>query len=313
MTVTFADVQRADRLIARYLRPTPVFPTTVQTVNGPRSVVFKLEQCQLSGTFKARGAFVTILELQARGALGPAGVAIASGGNAGIAAACAAKEFSVPATVFVPSNAPPAKVARLRALGAEVVDGGASHADTHVAVGEFVRRTGAALMHPYDIPSMVAGAGTLALELDRQVREHGPVLAAVGGGGLIAGICVVAAVGGWQPVAVEPKGAPTLHAALRAAARVRVDVDTIAADSLGAAQVGEIAFEICSAVQPMSVLVSDRQIDEARQVLWNDFRLLVENSAAASLAAIAAGAVPVDPAGPPPVLVLCGANVTGTP
>ena len=141
----------------------------------------------------------------------------------------------------------------------------------------------------------------------------GFVDAIVGGGGLIAGICLVGAAAGWQTVAVEPTGAPTLHAALAAGERVRVEVDTIAADSLGATQIGEIAFEVCAAVQPRTVLVTDNQIAAARRVLWQDYRLLVENSAAASLAAITTGQWPVEASGGPPVIVLCGANVSQIP
>lgn len=277
--VTFSDVLDAQQRIRDVVRTTPLWPATASTATGPIDVLLKLEQLQISGTFKARGSFAIVLKLRETGQLSPAGVAIASGGNAGIAAALAARHVGAPVTVFVPTHSPPAKIERLKALGATVIDGGASHADTHIAVAEFITESGANLLHPYDMPGVVAGAGTLALEVHEQYPEHGPMLVAVGGGGLVAGITLVGDKQGFTTVAVEPVGAPTLHQALQAGRPVPVEINTIAADSLGATMIGDIAFEVCSAAPVESVLVTDHAISASREYLWDEYRLLVENSA----------------------------------
>jgi len=135
------------------------------------------------------------------------------------------------------------------------------------------------------------------------------VLPAIGGGGLVAGVALVGREQGFLTVGVEPEGAPTLHQALRAGRPVPVEVDTIAADSLGATMIGDIAFTVCSAAPVQSVLVSDDAITASREYLWGKFRLLVENSAAAALAALQSGAW-TPPDDRLPVIVLCGANVS---
>jgi threonine dehydratase len=234
------------------------------------------------------------------------GIVVASGGNAGVANAYAAAALGVPATVFVPETAPAVKVARLRQVGASVVLEGLEYASAFEAAQRHVARTGALHCHAYDQPDIAAGAGTLALELVEQVPDVDTVLVAVGGGGLMAGVSA-ALEGTARVVGVEPAGAPTLHAALAHGSPVDVPVSGIAADSLGARRLGEIAFDVATRTGVRSVLVSDDDLREARRLLWSGWRIVVEHGAASALAALTSGSY--RPAsGDRLAIVLCGAN-----
>ncbi|RIJ77293.1 pyridoxal-phosphate dependent enzyme [Nakamurella silvestris] len=308
--VGLQDVLTARELIRGDVRRTPIWAVTVQSPDGPREVLLKLEQLQVSGTFKARGAFTAVRRMQAGNSRHTGGFIIASGGNAGIAAAVACRSIGAELTVVAPRWAPASKVDRLRALGARVVLDGETHVQTHLVVKELSAASGAVTLHPYDSVDAVAGAGTLALELAEQYPGHGPVVVSVGGGGLIAGVTTVGRAHGFLTVGVEPHGAPTLNRARTAGRPVDVDVDTSAADSLGAQKLGALAFLACgSGPQVESILVSDNDMEAARSYLWEQFRLNVELSAAAALAAVTTGQLAESVA--PPVIVLCGANLPG--
>src|SRR5690242_18775571 len=232
---------------------------------------------QHTGTFKARGAFNRILSARERGELDPeVGIVVASGGNAGLANAYAARTVGVPATVFVPTTASPTKLRRLEQYGATVVAGGTEYAEAFEAAMSHVSGTGAVLCHAYDQPEICAGAGTLGLELLDQLaaagREVDTVLVAVGGGGLMSGVAT-AVEGSARVVGVEPEGAPTLHAALAAGEPVDVSVSGVAADSLGARRVGSIAWEVAQRARVASVLVDDPALLDARRQVWDRYRL----------------------------------------
>jgi threonine dehydratase len=301
-----SDVEAARERIAGRVRTTPVLEADSGTFGA--DAFFKLEQVQHTGSFKARGAFNRQLRARAAGELDPAvGIVVASGGNAGLAHAYAAARLGVPATVFVPETAPAVKVARLRELGADVVLEGSEYAAAYEAAQRRVAETGALYCHAYDQPDIAAGAGTLALELLDQVPGgFDTVLVAVGGGGLMAGVAA-ALEGTARVVGVEPEGAPTLHAALDAGRPVDVPVSGVAADSLGARRVGEIAFDVATRTGVLSVLVTDEDLRRARALLWSQWRLVVEYGAAAALAALLTGGY--RPASDERlVVVLCGAN-----
>ena len=304
--ISRTDVEAARERVAGHVRTTPVLEVDPGTFGDPSW--FKLELLQHTGSFKARGAFNRLLRARAAGELDPAvGIVVASGGNAGLANAHAAASLGVPATVFVPENAPAVKVARLRELGADVVLEGSEYAAAYDAAQRRVAATGALYCHAYDQPDIAAGAGTLALELLDQVPGgFDTVVLAVGGGGLMAGVAA-ALEGTARVVGVESHGAPTLHAALDAGRPVDVPVSGIAADSLGARRLGDIAFDVASRTGVASVLVSDDDLRAARSQLWAGWRLVVEYGAAAALAALISGAYRPDP-GERVVVVLCGAN-----
>jgi threonine dehydratase len=185
-----------------------------------------------------------------------------------------------------------------------VVDG--YYAEAYAACEERAWETGAAFLHPYDQPAVVAGQGTLAMELQEQAPVLDTVLVAVGGGGLIGGIAAWYA-GTTRVVGVEPIACPTLHTALGVGAPVDVEVGGVAADALGARRAGQIGFEIAQVHVDRVVLVADDGIVEARARLWDDVKVLAEPGAAAPLAALLSGAYVPEPderVG----LIICGGN-----
>ncbi len=303
--ITRIDVETARGRIAGRVRRTPVL--AVESAFGGTGW-FKLEYLQHTGTFKARGAFNRILSAAEDGSLDRSvGVVVASGGNAGLANAFAARALGVPATVFVPENAPSVKVEKLRAYGAEVVLRGSEYAAAYEAAIEHARATGAVYCHAYDQPAIVAGAGTLGLEvLEDLAGQVDTIVLAVGGGGLMAGVAA-ATEGHCRVVGVEPVTIPTLHTALAAGGPTDVSVSGVTADSLGARRIGDIAYAVATRAAVQSVLVDDDDIVGARRLLWEEYRIVVEHGAATALAALTTGAYrPAD--GERYVVVLCGAN-----
>jgi threonine dehydratase len=304
--LVLADVLAAQRRVTGRVRRTPVVEVERDGLPGAARYWLKLEYLQHTGSFKARGATNRILAALEAGALPEAGVVAASGGNAGLAVAYAARAVGARAEVFVPTSAPAVKVAKLRALGAEVIQVGTEYAVAYDAACERRAATGALLCHAYDQPEICAGQGTVGLELLDQVPDVETVVVAVGGGGLMAGI-TTAVHGSARVVGVEPEAAPTLHAALAAGRPVDVDVAGVAADSLGARRLGDIAFAAATATSVTSVLVPDDAITRARQLLWDRWRIVVEHGAATAIAALLDGAYrPAD--GERVAVVLCGAN-----
>jgi len=269
--------------------------------DGPVSL--KLEFLQHAGSFKARGAFNTLLSHE----IAPAGVAAASGGNHGAAVAYAARILGVRARIFVPEIASPAKVAVIRSHGAEVMIGGARYADAQEACDRSVAASGALRVHPFAAESTVAGQGTVALEWEEDAPDLDTVLVAVGGGGLISGVASWWA-GRVKVVGVEPEGSRALHAALEAGGPVDVEVNSVAADSLGARNVGDLVCGICRKSVDHVALVTDGAIRAAQVLLWRDWRIATEPGGAAALAALTSGAYHPSP-GERLGVLLCGANV----
>jgi threonine dehydratase len=234
-------------------------------------------------------------------------VAAASGGNHGAAVAYAARELGLPARIFVPEISSSAKIAAIRSHGAEIVIGGARYADAQAACDLYVAETGALRVHPFDADATIAGQGTVALEWDEQEPALDTVLVAVGGGGLIAGMAAW-----WQGrvkvVGVEPEGSRALHAALEAGAPVDVEIESVAADSLGARNVGALVHGIARDTVDHVALVADDAIVAAQRTLWRDWRMAVEPGGAAALAALISGAYRPK-AGERVGVLLCGANV----
>lgn len=289
-----------------FLRQTPLWklPSAAFGLAAPGVEVWlKLEHMQVSGSFKARGMMNRLLAND----IPESGVIVASGGNAGIATAAAAKALGVRCQVFLPGVSPEAKRARLRALGAEVVVVGELYPDALAACLARQKETGALLTHAYDQPEVVAGAGTLGQEIEAQGGLPDSVLVSVGGGGLIGGLA------GWfekraRVVALEPEKAPTLYRARQAGEPVDVEVGGVAADSLGARRIGAISWGITQQYVQDALLVSDESIRAAQQWLWKEMKLAVEPAAALPLAALQTGAY-VPREGEKVCLIVCGANV----
>ena len=266
-------------------------------------VWLKLEHLQTGGSFKARGMLNRLLS----NPIPASGVVIASGGNAGIAVAAAAKELSVRCEVYLPEVSSLAKRAKLAALGAHVVVAGSAYADALKACLERQQQTGALLAHAYDQSEVLVGAGTLALEIEAQGGLPDSVLVSVGGGGLIGGIA------SWfeqrsRVVALEPELAPTLFSSRQAGQAVDVTVGGVAADSLGAKRIGQLAWDLTQAHVRDALLLTDDSIRSAQLWLWKELKLAVEPAAALPLAALHSQRY-APRADEKVCLIICGANV----
>ncbi|MGP3962663.1 serine/threonine dehydratase [Nonomuraea sp. 3N208] len=303
--VAYEDVLAAAGRISGLVLRTPVLESSP-------GLFLKLELLQHSGSFKVRGAFNRMLSA---GALPDSGVIAASGGNHGLAVAYAAKTLGVRAEIFVPEVTSPVKVAGLEELGAHITQTGAIYSEAAEAAAKRAAETGALGVHAYDQAEVVAGQGTTGLEIMEQTGGVDTVVVAVGGGGFAGGITVgtsapsagEAGVAGPRIVAVEPERIPTLHAALRVGRPVAVEVGGVAADALGATQIGGLAFEILLAPRVESVLVSDEAIVAARRTLWERHRLVAEHAGAAAYAALLSGAY-TPGQGERVAVVVCGSN-----
>jgi len=306
-TVNPETIRTAYARIAPHIRKTPVLELEADALGTHPAINLKLECLQRSGSFKARGAFNTLLSVP----VPEAGVTAASGGNHGAAVAHAARHLGVPAHIFVPTISSAAKVEKIRAEGAEVVVEGAVYAEAQARCEAFQAASGAISVHPYNVPPTLAGQGTLGLEWEAQTPDLDALLIAVGGGGLIGGVAAWFK-GRVKLVAVESEGTPALHAALQASAPVDVAVSGIAADSLGATRVGTLPFAHLSVpsvrANLQSVLVSDGAVRAAQAVLWQRVRVASEPGGAAALAALLSGAYKPQ-AGERIGVLICGANV----
>jgi threonine dehydratase len=303
--VTRERILATERLIRPYIRHTPMLHADLGDFDRPaHPVALKLEFLQHAGSFKPRGAFAHLLSRP----LPAAGVVAASGGNHGAAVAYAARALGVTCTIFVPEVSSPAKIARIRGYGADLVVTGARYADALAASEAFAAETGALGVHAYDQPKTLLGQGTVGMEVAADAPVLDTLLVAVGGGGLIGGIAAWFR-GAVKVVAVEPEAAPTLHDALAAGRPVEAPAGGIAADSLAPRQVGALMFPIAQAFVAASVLVSDAAILAAQAVLWDRLRIVVEPGGAAAFAALLEGAYRPS-AGERVGVLLCGANTT---
>ncbi|GHC79442.1 threonine dehydratase [Nocardiopsis terrae] len=290
---TATDVRAAAERIAPHARRTPVLRTEIDG----RPLTLKLEQLQLTGAFKLRGALNALM-----GGEPAERVITASGGNHGLGVATAARILGVRATVYVPETVPAAKAEPLMATGAEIVRVGEHYAVAAEAALERADAEGVRYLHAFDDALVVAGQGTVGLEVAADAPECDSIVVAVGGGGLAAGVRLGAE--GRRVVAVEPEGCQSMHAALAADHPVRTPVDSVASSALGAATLGRVPFEVLRANPVTPALVSDAEIISAQTRLWQEFRIATEPAAAVPFAAWLAGRVP----GENPCLVVCGAN-----
>jgi threonine dehydratase len=292
--VTPDDIEDAARRIEGYVRRTPVL--------DHRGLWLKLELLQHTGSFKARGAFNRMLSEQ----LPAAGVITASGGNHGAAVAYAASQLGVAAEVMIPSTSPSLKRELITRYGARVVVVEGFYDDAQRVAEERQVQSGALMLHPFDHPATVAGQGTMALELEAQLGDLDTLVVATGGGGFTAGQAA------WfrdrvRIVSVEPETSQCLRAALARGAPVDVEVAGVAADSLGAKQIGRVPWEVVRRYVDEAVVVSDDDIRAAQRAIWEDLRLISEPGGAAALAAIQTGAYRPD-RNERVAVAVCGSN-----
>jgi threonine dehydratase len=298
-------IRAAAQRIAPHVRRTPVLEADGGDFGLPGvRLVFKLEFLQHAGSFKTRGAFNNLLTRT----LPAAGIVAASGGNHGAAVAYAAMKRGVPATIFVPSVASPAKMEQIRGYGARLEIAGERYDDALKASERWIGESGAAAIHAYDQWETLQGQATVGLEFESQAPKLDALLVAVGGVGLIGGIA------SWYSsrvpvIGVEPEAAPTLARALAAGEPVDAPAGGVAADSLAPRQVGRLMFPIAQRHVRESVLVTDEAIRDAQRVLWKVLRIVAEPGGAAAMAALLSGRWRAQPGSTVGVL-LCGANTT---
>lgn len=306
-TLEAGAFERARERIGDDVHRTPVFSSRTLGERLGASLFLKCENLQKTGAFKVRGALnrVRSLDVDARAR----GVVTISAGNHAQALAWAATAAGAPATVVMPESAPRSKVDASAAYGAEVVLHGDVFAAFEKAL-ELAEERNLVFVHPFDDEAIVAGQGTVALEVLEQLPEIASVVVPVGGGGLLAGICTVLAHRRPEVrvYGVEPTGADAMRRSLDDGGPVRLDqVDTIA-DGLGAPMAGEITLEHIRAFAEDVVTVTDAEIARAMALILSRAKLLTEPAGAAGVAALLAGKIP-DTGGGPAVAVLSGGNV----
>ena len=307
MSVAIADVERAREVVAPVLHRTPILSSRALGERLGASAFLKAENFQRTGSFKPRGAVYAVSRLSAeqRGA----GIVTMSAGNAAQAIAFAASTARVKVTVAMPETAPKTKVDATRGYGAEVVF--AADMTKLIALVETLRsKTGAYFLHPYDDAAMVAGHGTVALEILEDVPDADVLVVGVGGGGLIAGVATAAKARrpGARVIGVEPTGANAMRRALDAGVPVRLErIDTIA-DGLAAPIAGTLPLEIVGRLVDDVVVVDDAVILEGVRFLAQRAKLVAEPAGGAAVGALLAGAVRVRP-GERVVAIVSGGNV----
>jgi threonine dehydratase len=273
-------------------------------------VWLKLECLQVTGSFKARGALNRVLSLPPEQA--KRGIVTASGGNHGLAVAYAGRAVGAATTVYLPELTPAAKATRIERWGATVVRAGKVWDDAHAAAVDHANRHGLTYVHPFADPEVVAGQGTVALEVFERAPEIDALVIAIGGGGLMAGAGAAARLlrPGVRIIGVEPVGAPTLRESLRADRVIELTEITTKAGTLAPRRSDPYTFEIVRAVVDEIVTVTDDEMRSAARWILENVGVGVELSGAAAVAALLTGRAPLAGATRPCALV-CGTGTDG--
>jgi threonine dehydratase len=304
--VGLADIEAARELLGDVVRRTPIEGSRPlsRLVGGPMHL--KCENLQRTGSFKLRGAYVRIARLtddERRG-----GVVAASAGNHAQGVAFAASLLDAQSTVFMPEGAPIPKVAATKAYGAEVRFAGATLEDSLLAASEFAAQTGAVLIHPFDHPDIVAGQGTVGLEIFEQCPDVKTVVVSVGGGGLISGIAV--AMKALRPdvrvIGVHAKGAASFPESLRVGRPVPLKSMATIADGIAVGCPGELTFDLVRRYVDDVLTVSEDALARALLLILERAKLVVEPAGVAAVAAVMEAPERFEP---PVVAVLSGGNI----
>jgi threonine dehydratase len=285
--VTLQDIEIAHSRIRDHIRRTPTIRFAPLRDPLPYEILLKLENLQVTGSFKPRGALNKALSLEPE--MTACGIITASGGNHGLGVAYAAWLLGVPATVYVPEKANQARRDRLARWGATVIVQGRDYDDAYAAAVAEAERTNRCLIHPFNDPLVIAGQGTVGAELLADCGEPlDAVIVPIGGGGLISGVATYAKEQSPRTVVigVEPTGAASMAASVHAGRLVELPELRTIADTLSARRVGELTLEATRRYVDRIVLVEDAALVRAMRVLWNEFNLLVEPSGAAALAVL---------------------------
>jgi threonine dehydratase len=311
-TPTLDDVRRARERIRDHVRLTPLIPAmpAKAPIHATGRLSLKLECLQIVGSFKARGASAKLTSLEA--AAVSRGLVTASGGNHGRGVAYAGWRAGAPAKIFLPRSTPPAKAEKIAAWGAEVVHHGAVWDEANDAALAAAEAEGLTYVHPFADPAVIAGQGTVALEILEQAADADVLLVAIGGGGLISGVATAAKA--LKPeieiIGIEAAGAPTLKRSLEAGQLVTLDEILTEAGTLAPRRSAAINLRIISEQVSEIVLVTDEEMRQAAGWLWFEFGIAAELSGAAAVAALQAGAYrPAE--GAHVVALVCGAGTDG--
>jgi threonine dehydratase len=305
--ISSEDVRKAAAVIKGSVIRTPIVYSSMLSRLTGAEIYLKLENLQETGSFKLRGATHKILSELSR--IGKEGIVAASAGNHAQGVALAATRAGLHSTVVMPEWASISKQEGTRAYGGEVILEGQSISDT-IKKAEELARAGKTFVHPYDDPGIIAGQGTIALEILEDLPDTGMIIAPVGGGGLISGIA--AAVGEIRPeiriIGVQAAACPSALVALQRGQRVPVEAQLSIADGITVKQIGEIPFQIIRDKVDGIILVSEDRIAEAVLVLLEGMKMLAEGAGAVPVAALIGGSLSIPP-GTKVVLVISGGNM----
>jgi threonine dehydratase len=306
------DIRAAAGRIRGYVRRTPLLAAA--PIKEPRelagSLRLKLEALQVTGSFKARGAINAAFNLPPERLR--RGIVTASGGNHGLAVAYAGWATRVPATIFLPHSVAADKIAKLDAWGARVVMSGEVWDDSNRAALQHAETEGLAYIHPFADPAVIAGQGTIALEILDEAPDLDTLLVAIGGGGLISGMAIAAKAlkPGIRIIGVEPVGAPTLHDSLAAGHLVELTHLDTAAVTLAPRRSETVNLAIIGEAVERIVLVEDREMRAAARWLWRETGVAAELSGAAAVATLLSGRYRAT-TGEQICAIVCGAGTDG--
>jgi threonine dehydratase len=304
-------VREAEERIRPHVRRTPLVRSESLSAAVGRDAYLKLENLQVTGSFKIRGVLNKLLALEEAERLG--GVVTASTGNHGLATAHAAELLGVRATIVLPETADPAKVERLRASGVGVEIRGAECAEAESWARSSAEASGALYVPPYNDPDVVAGQGTIAPEIVEELGRVGAVFASVGGGGMISGVAgFLAETGaGTRAFGCLPRNSPVMYDSVRAGRIVESTVlPTLSDSTAGGVEPGAITFELCRRLVDDWVLVDEAEIGRAMALAFEEHDLVIEGAAGVAVAGLLKmgpelGLAP----GANVVVIVCGGNI----
>ncbi|KUL36671.1 threonine ammonia-lyase [Actinoplanes awajinensis] len=307
--LSLADVEAARKLLGDIVKMTPLVTSRPLSEITGVPVWLKCENQQRAGSYKVRGAYTRIARLTAEERA--RGVVAASAGNHAQGVALAAGLLGIQATVFMPEGAPLPKVTATKGYGAAVEYAGTSVDDALEAAHDFAARTGAVLIHPFDHPDVIAGQGTLALEILEQCPEASTIVTAVGGGGLISGMAVAAKAlrPDLRVIGVQASGAAAFPPSLAAGSPQKLAAVATIADGIAVMRPGDLTFAHVAKLVDGVVTVTDEDLSAALLVLLERHKMVVEPAGAAAVAALLTGAYTPPRDGGPVVAILSGGNI----
>lgn len=303
------ETTQAEQRIRSYIRETPLDHALALSEMGQSHVYLKLENLQYTGSFKLRGSMNKLLSLSP--AERAQGIVTASSGNHGAAVAYGLKRLGLPGQIFVPENASPVKVEMIRRLGARVHHYGHDSGLTELYARDYANQHGLVYISPYNDEQIIAGQGTIGVELARQLGQIDAVFVTVGGGGLISGIAgYLKAV---QPqikvIGCLPQNSPVMAESVKAGQIIEMEsLPTLSDGSAGGIEPGAITFELCQKLVDDFVLVSEDEIKAAIRLIIESQHMLVEGAAGVAVAAYLTTAKRFRAQNV--VIVLCGANIS---